>query len=137
MRSVILIALAMMATPASSAPFPEPSDRWLLDVRGAATGGTAEFGRWDATPATGSSWNLQVTCGTVDRTGRERVLFRGRGAAIRDPRGRMVAVWDGPPGSPEKPGFVWSPGVDDLHPRVAVRGLAPCPGGPGELSTGA
>lgn len=136
MRCASLIALALVATPALATPFPEPSDRWLLDVRSPQAGGSAEFGRWDATPAPGSSWNLRVTCGMVDRSGRETVLFRGRGAAIRDPRGRMVAVWDGPPGVTEKPGFFWSLGEDDLHPRVNVRGLAPCPGGPGELSTG-
>jgi hypothetical protein len=135
--SSLVLAVFAFATSAAAAPFPETGDRWLLDVRGQTHGTAAAFGRWQATPAQGATWNLQVTCGVVDvRTGRETVVYRGRGAALRDPTGRMVAVYDSPAGSTDKSGWFWSSASEPLRPDVAVRGPAPCPGGHGDLSSG-
>jgi hypothetical protein len=134
MRSTVLVfTVFALVVPAAAAPFPEPGDRFLLDVRGPTHGSEAAFGRWDATPAAGNTWNLRVTCGVVDlRTGREAVMYRGRGAALRDPGGRMVAVYDA---GGVRSGMGWA-GGEPLHPRVVVHGQAPCPGGAGEISTG-
>ncbi|MCJ2088539.1 hypothetical protein MKK88_21530 [Methylobacterium sp. E-005] len=134
---VVVFAIFAFAKTAAAAPFPETGDRWLLDVRGQAHGTAAAFGRWEATPAQGATWDLKATCGVVDvRTGREAVLYRGQGAALRDPTGRMVAVYDSPAGSQDKSGWFWGSASEPLRPVVAVRGPAPCPGGHGDLSTG-
>lgn len=134
---ILVIAVLAWATAALAAPFPEKGDRWVLDVRGQTHGTAAAFGRWDATPAQGTTWDLVVSCGVVDvRTGRETTLYRGRGAALRGPDRRMVAVYDSPAGATDKSGWVWTSLSEPLRPDVAVRGPAPCPGGRGDLSTG-
>ncbi|MCF4127915.1 hypothetical protein [Methylobacterium sp. SyP6R] len=132
---ILALAIALLAAvPAAAAEadrFPQPSERWLYDVRVPAGPGRQRFSRVDAVPGPSGSWRVTVTCGTVStRTGRETTELAARGEAGR---GRMTAIgggWDVP-----KPGgsFIIDERTDAKKGQFTD---ARCASGPGDLSSG-
>lgn len=130
-----LIALALLAgAPAAAAPdpFPAEGERFYLSVRAPADPGHERFARVYGDPAE-DRWSLYVTCGTVAvATGRERIELQATGVAARDRWGNLGWTWT-PVGGGETGGGALTEqrGLD-----ASVVMAAPCPSGPGELSSG-
>lgn len=125
------------AAPVAEAPFPQPTDRFLLFVRGPDVPGRARFARIYAAPAGRGAWTTTVVCGTVDtKTGRERLELQAGGEAWLD-GGALGGSWS-PPGNRygEAQMRTWSVDTrDGLDVMVSMSG--PCPSrGNGDLSTG-
>ena len=137
---VLVFAVFAMVAPAAAAPFPDEGDAFLMSVRQPAGPGREAFGRWEGTPRPrGGGWTLTVTCGLVDtRTGRETIMYRGRGDATVTSRGRSLAAIRPVPdvSSAQTSGVEWSGNPGAGTADVATRGPAPCPSGTADVSSG-
>lgn len=138
---ILVIPLVAFTTATLAAPFPGEGDGFLMSVRQPAGPGREAFGRWEGTPrpAPRTGWSLTVTCGVVDtRTGRETVLYRGRGDATVTSRGRSLGAYRPVPdvASVRTSGVEWSPNPGQGTADVVAHGPAPCPSGTADLSSG-
>lgn len=141
LRGVLVFLVFALAASAAAAPFPDEGDAFLMSVRRTYWPGRDMFGRWEGTPrpAPRTGWTLAVTCGLVDtRTGREQVLYRGRGDATVTRRGRSLGAFRPVPEVASAPtsGVEWSVNAGQGTADVSVRGSAPCPSGLADVSSG-